>query len=110
MIWVSSQWYVGDDANQNVKLADYWIANLHASYQYTKQVQFYGSINNVFNRHYATFGTYFDPDGVQFAMPNPPTDPRTVTPGAAALGLCRHAREVVNPSPRSPLARHHVGP
>jgi hypothetical protein len=29
VIWVGSQWYVGDDANQNVKLADYWVANLH---------------------------------------------------------------------------------
>jgi iron complex outermembrane receptor protein len=90
VIWVGSQWYVGDDANQNVKIADYWIANLHASYQYNKQVRFYGLINNVFNRRYAAYGTYFGPDGVQFVIPNPPTDPRTVTPGAplaAYLGV-----------------------
>src|SRR5262249_22498618 len=40
MIWVSSQWYIGDQANQNVKLADYWLANLHGSYQLTDEVRF----------------------------------------------------------------------
>ena len=82
VVWVGSQWYVGDDANQNVKIADYWIANLHASYQYNKEVRVYGLVNNVFNRKFAAYGTYFGPDGVQFVIPNPPTDPRTVTPGS----------------------------
>src|SRR5262245_59438696 len=43
VIWVSSQWFVGDNANQNPKLADYWVANLHGSYQLTKEWQIYGS-------------------------------------------------------------------
>jgi iron complex outermembrane receptor protein len=80
VIWVSSQWYVGDDANQNVKLADYWVANLHGSYQLTKELQVYGVVNNLFNRKFATFGTYFDPNAIANALPNPPTDHRTVTP------------------------------
>src|SRR5262249_11000348 len=50
LIWVSSQWYIGDQANQNVKLADYWVANLHGSYQLTKELQVYGVVNNLFNR------------------------------------------------------------
>ena len=37
VIWVSSQWFTGDDANQNPKLTDYWVANLHGSYQLTKE-------------------------------------------------------------------------
>src|SRR6476661_1324694 len=80
VIWVSSQWYVGDDANQNVKLADYWVANLHGSYQLTKELQLYGVINNLFNRKFATVGTYFDPQSVINAVSNPPTDHRTITP------------------------------
>jgi iron complex outermembrane recepter protein len=80
VIWVSSQWYVGDDANQNIKLADYWVANLHGSYQLTKELQLYGVVNNLFNRKFATFGTYFDPQSVINAVSNPPTDHRTVTP------------------------------
>ncbi len=80
VIWVSSQWYVGDDANQNVKLADYWVANLHGSYQLTKELQVYGIVNNLFNRKFATFGTYFDPQAIANAVSNPPTDHRTITP------------------------------
>ena len=80
VIWVSSQWFVGDDANQNVKLPDYWVANLHGSYQLTNEVQIYGVIKNLFNRKFATFGTYFDPGSIVNVLPNPPTDPRTVTP------------------------------
>jgi iron complex outermembrane recepter protein len=81
VIWVSSQWFVGDDANQNPKLADYWVANLHGSYQVTKEVQIYGFINNLFNRKFATYGTFFDPQStVAVAIPNTLFDHRTVTP------------------------------
>jgi iron complex outermembrane recepter protein len=81
---VDSQYYVGDDSNQNPQLPPYWVANLHASYQLTKNVQFFGLINNLFNNHYLVFGTFFDQttDG-QFAG-NPVnfvSNPRTVTPG-----------------------------
>jgi iron complex outermembrane recepter protein len=81
VIWVSSQWFVGDDANQNPKLADYWVANLHGSYQLTKEWQIYGVINNLFNRKFATFGTFFDPQStVAIAIPNVLFDHRMVTP------------------------------
>ena len=80
---VGSQYYVGDDSNQNPQLPMYWVANLHASYQITNNVQVFGLINNLFNNHYATYGTFFDQttDG-QFAG-NPVnfvSDPRTITP------------------------------
>jgi iron complex outermembrane receptor protein len=79
---VGSQYFVGDDANQNVKLPAYWVANLHTSYQITKSVQVFGLITNLFNRKYALFGTYFEPQGVA----NVPlgitlTDQRTEVPG-----------------------------
>jgi iron complex outermembrane receptor protein len=81
VIWVSSQWFVGDDANQNPKLADYWVANLHGSYQLTKELQIYGVVNNLFNRKFATFGTFFDTQStVNNAIPNALNDPRMVTP------------------------------
>jgi iron complex outermembrane receptor protein len=81
VIWVSSQWFIGDDANQNPKLADYWVANLHGSYQLTKEWQIYGVINNLFNRKFATVGTFFDTQStVAVAIPNVLTDPRMVTP------------------------------
>jgi iron complex outermembrane recepter protein len=81
IVWVSSQWFIGDDANQNPKLADYWVANLHGSYQLTKELQIYGVINNLFNRKFATFGTFFDTQStVAVAIPNVLNDPRMVTP------------------------------
>ena len=80
---VGSQYYVGDDSNQNPQLPLYWVANLHASYQITNNVQVFGLINNLFNNHYATYGTFFDQTtDAQFAG-NPVnfvSDPRTITP------------------------------
>ena len=92
---VGSQYIVGDDANQNEKLPAYWVANLHRSYQLTKELQVFGIVNNLFNQKYATFGTYFEPQAIANAVSNPPTDQRTDHAGAAALGLCRPAREAV---------------
>jgi iron complex outermembrane receptor protein len=77
-----AQYFVGDDANQNPKLPLYWVANLHASYQMTDRIQFFGLINNIFNNRNATFGTFFDTGtNVQLATPLPFTsDPRMITP------------------------------
>ena len=46
MAAVGSRYFVGDDANQNPKLPGYWLVNLHAAYQVTKEVQLFGLINN----------------------------------------------------------------
>jgi iron complex outermembrane receptor protein len=44
-------------------------------------VQIYGFINNLFNRKFATFGTFFNPQStVAIAIPNVLFDHRTVTP------------------------------
>ncbi len=61
---VGSSFFVGDQANQNSKLPGYWLANLHASYQLNEHVQLYGLINNLFDKRYALYGTYFDPSDV----------------------------------------------
>jgi iron complex outermembrane recepter protein len=57
---VGSQYFVGDQSNQNPQLPLYWFANLHAYYQVADHVQVFGMINNVFNNHYAPYGTFFD--------------------------------------------------
>jgi iron complex outermembrane receptor protein len=80
---VGSQFFIGDDANQNTKLPGYVVVNLHTSYQVTKEVQVFGLVNNLFNRKYALFGTYFDPQAVANAgLPFALSDPRTEVPGA----------------------------
>ena len=51
---------------------------LFRSYQVTKNVQLFGFINNVFNKRYALFGTFFDPSDVaNVKLPVVLTDHRT---------------------------------
>ena len=73
-IIVGSQYFVGDDANQNPKLPTYAVLNLHTSYQVTDHFQVFGIVNNVTNNHYATYGTYYDTT----------TDAQRVSPTLAA--------------------------
>jgi iron complex outermembrane receptor protein len=80
LVVVGSQVYVGDDANQNARLPAYWVVNLHTSYQLTKDLQIFGVVNNLFDRRYAVYGTYFEPQSIANAIPNPPTDQRMQTP------------------------------
>ena len=80
---VGSQYYVGDDSNQNPQLPMYWVANLHASYLIADNVQFFGLINNLFNNHFATYGTFFDTGTDAQYAGNPVnfvSNPRTITP------------------------------
>ena len=77
---VGSQYFVGDDANQNEKLPAYWYVNLHTSYQISKEVQVFALVNNLFNNKFSTYGTYFDPSSVLNAISTTLTDHRTVTP------------------------------
>ena len=78
---VGSQYYIGDDSNQNPQLPAYWVANLHASYQVTDHMQIFGLVNNVFNNHYATYGTFFDlGSSAQLALASALTDPRMISP------------------------------
>jgi len=79
---VGSQYFVGDDSNQNPQLPLYWVANIHASYQITDHVQVFGLINNLFNNHYATYGTYFDvgTDSQNAIARNFTTNPEAITP------------------------------
>ncbi|UFW47288.1 MULTISPECIES: TonB-dependent receptor [Bradyrhizobium] len=81
-LFVSSQYFVGDESNQFPKLPSYAVFNLHTSYQVTKNLQLYGRVNNIFDNRYSTVGTFFDRE----ALPNFTnggaefTDPRSLSP------------------------------
>jgi iron complex outermembrane receptor protein len=77
---VGSQYYIGDDANQNARLPAYWTVNLHTTYRITKEAQVFALVNNLFDQRYSTFGTFFEPGQVANALLNPLTDPRMQTP------------------------------
>jgi outer membrane receptor protein involved in Fe transport len=81
-LFVSNQYFVGDESNQAAKLPAYAVFNLHASYQIDKTFQIYGRVDNVLDNRYATYGTFFNigaiPNfangGVNF------TDARSISP------------------------------
>ena len=85
LLAVSSQFLVGDEANQDARLPSYWTASARASYRIGPHLELYGRIDNLLGRDYATYGTYFETDALNNLSPSPlPTDPdpRTITPAA----------------------------
>jgi iron complex outermembrane receptor protein len=84
---IGSQWLVGDEANQNPKVPAYWTVNLHTSYKLSKNIEAFGLVRNLFDRHYYVYGTFFETDSFPYLNL---TDPRTFVPGmplAAYAGL-----------------------
>ncbi|MGM4903674.1 TonB-dependent receptor [Tardiphaga sp. 866_E4_N2_1] len=81
-LFVSSQYFVGDDSNQAPKLEAYTVFNAHASYQIDKSVQVFARVDNLLDRRYSTYGTFFETDSVpNFANGGAQfTDARSVSP------------------------------
>ncbi|CAA2142471.1 TonB-dependent receptor [Hyphomicrobium sp. ghe19] len=84
LIAASNQIFFGDASNQNAPLGGYAKVNLHTSYDVTNNIQIYGLVDNLFDRHYGVYGTFFDVEetndsgaalgSITF------TDPRTIIP------------------------------
>ena len=77
--FVSNFYYVGDESNQLAPIPGYTVVNLHASYKPVPHFEVFASINNLFNRQYATWGILSDPTGV--GCPGVPVDGVTNGPG-----------------------------
>jgi iron complex outermembrane recepter protein len=77
--FVSSQFYVGDESNQNAPLPSYQVFGLHSAYQATRWLQVFAHIDNLLNAKYATYGVYSDPTGI--GTPGVPADGMTNGPG-----------------------------
>jgi iron complex outermembrane receptor protein len=61
---VSSFYYVGDESNQLAPIPGYTTVNLHTTYKPVSHFEVFASINNLFNRKYATWGILSDPTGI----------------------------------------------
>jgi len=84
---IGSQWLVGDEANQNPKVPAYWVVNVNSSYKITQNLELFGLVRNLFNKHYFVSGTFFETDSFPYLGL---TDPRTFLPGmplAAYVGV-----------------------
>jgi outer membrane receptor protein involved in Fe transport len=89
LIAVSSQFFRGDEGNDDAPLAGYTVVNLRSGYKVTENVELYGIVKNLFNADYATFGTYFDTEALRTVGGDPVgvgrsgivlENPRTITP------------------------------
>jgi iron complex outermembrane recepter protein len=76
---VSSFYYVGDESNQLAPIPGYTTVNLHTTYEPVPHFEVFASINNLFNRKYATWGILSDPTGI--GAPGIPVDGVTNGPG-----------------------------
>ena len=79
--YVGSQYLVGDSSNQNARLGPYVVANIRATWQVTGAVEIFGHVNNLLDRRYGSYGTYFDTGGVGQAITANLNDARTLTLG-----------------------------
>ncbi len=83
LVAASSQFFFGDEANDNRQLSGYTRVDLNTSYDVTENVQIYGLIKNVFDRRYGLYGTFFDTEeATEAAEPQDLSfnDPRSITP------------------------------
>jgi iron complex outermembrane receptor protein len=76
---VSSQYYFGDESNQNPPMPGYQVVGLHTSFRAGGKIELFATINNLFNRRYATYGLLSDPTGV--GAPGIPQSSVTNGPG-----------------------------
>ena len=93
LVAASNQVFFGDESNLNQPLAGYAKVNVHTSYDVTDHIQVYGLINNLFNNHFGTFGSYFNTaEGTEASLGTINfTDARTIVPAQpfAAYGGMR---------------------
>lgn len=79
VLYTSSQFLRGDEANLLAPIGGAAIVNLLGSYSLTRWMNVTGRVTNVFNRQYATFGLLGEADEV---LGDEFDDPRFVSPGA----------------------------
>ena len=77
--FVSNQFYFGDESNQNAPLPSYQVVGLHSSYRPIHWLEIFGSMDNLLNSKYATYGIFSDPTGI--GAPGLPPDGVTNGPG-----------------------------
>jgi len=63
-LYSGSQFYRGDEANENKKIAGHSVFNLYANYGVTPNLELSIRINNLLDKQYYTFGTYGESEEV----------------------------------------------
>ena len=64
LLYASSSYYRGDEANENKPIPAYSVTNIYINYQFNDELRLSAKVDNLFNRHFKTFGTYGEADEV----------------------------------------------
>jgi iron complex outermembrane receptor protein len=89
LIYTGSQYLRGDEANLAAPIPDYWVVNLNTKYRIAPNFELFAVVQNLFDKRYATFGTFSEVAGLTFGQTTL-TDPRSLglaPPLAAYAGL-----------------------
>ena len=79
-VTASSRVFVGDEGNDQARLAGYGIVNLRSVYRAGEHVEIFARVDNLFDRRYGTFGALAELEVFLSEVPNA-SDPRFVSPG-----------------------------
>lgn len=82
----SGAYLFGDEANLTPKLPGYFTLNLGTSYKITPHVEVFGSVENVTDAKYYTYGTFSPTSAVYIAQAPNATNPRAYSPAAPIGG------------------------
>jgi iron complex outermembrane receptor protein len=77
---VSGQYLFGDEANLTPKTSGYVVLNAHASYTLFDKVELYVTIDNLLDKHYATYGTFSATGDVPLLEAPGATNTRALSP------------------------------
>jgi iron complex outermembrane recepter protein len=87
LIAQSGQFLFGDEANLTPQLPGFVTLNLSTSYQLTPHIQLFGSVENVTDAKYDTFGTFSPTTSVFLSQAPNATNPRAFSPAAPVGGF-----------------------
>lgn len=84
LTYQDGQYLFGDESNDNPKTEPFVTVNLATTYDINERVSLFGSVENLFNARYETFGVFSPVDEVPISeLPGGyATDPRSLGPGA----------------------------
>lgn len=96
IVAVSSQYFYGDEGNDQPKLDGYARVDIRTAYNITDNIQIYGMVDNLFDSRYGLFGNFFNREAAENAASasglsdlfEDGTSNRTITPAppVAAYG------------------------
>lgn len=76
----SGQYLRGDESNLNPTTGAYFVADASTTYRITDSIQLFGTVANLFDAKYATFGTFSPTADVPIQEAPGATNPRSLSP------------------------------